>query len=123
MPVPKISTNNPMVDKFYDNTQSNIIRITEDKLQVILYKNKEAIERKSNFLTPLTLLISLILTLFTSNFKDFLTISKNTWQGFYMFCVLALFIWLCIELKNKKKIISVEELLENIRTQNQTTDE
>ena len=58
----EISTDNPMVSQFYDNTQSNIIRITDDKLNVILLENKESIEKHGNYLSPLTLLISLVLT-------------------------------------------------------------
>ena len=117
-----ISTDNPMVDQFYDNTQSNIIRITDDKLNVILLENKEAIEKRSNFLTPLTLLITLVLTFCTNDFKDFLMIPKDAWQGFYMFCILGSAIWLIIEIRKKKKVISVKELVERIRAQNQNKD-
>jgi len=119
---PNISTDNPMVDRFYDNTQSNVIRITDDKLKVILLENKDAIEKKSNFLTPLILLITLVLTFCTNDFKDFLTISKESWQGFYMFCILGSIVWLIIEIKKKKKVLTVKELLNKVRAQNQPTN-
>ena len=32
---PALLTDNPLVNEFYDNTQSNIIRINDDKLKVI----------------------------------------------------------------------------------------
>jgi hypothetical protein len=114
-----ISTDNPMVDQFYDNTQSNVIRITEDKLKVILLENKELIDKKSNFWTPLVLLITLILALCTTEFKSFLTIPKEYWGGFFMFCTVGSVIWLGIELKNTKKVLSTDELTAKIRAQNQ----
>ena len=59
---PALLTDNPLVNEFYDNTQSNIIRINDDKLKVILYEHKETITKNSNYITPLTLLISFIFT-------------------------------------------------------------
>lgn len=114
---PNISTTNPMVDKFYDNTQSNIIRITDDKLKVILLENKEAVQKQGNFWTPLVLLVTLILAFCTTDFKDFLSIPKEYWGGFYMFCTLGALIWLIIEWKKIKKAMSIEELTERIRNQ------
>jgi|TARA_B110000093_G_scaffold178992_1_gene218400 hypothetical protein len=115
-----ISTSNPMVDKFYDNTQSNIIRITEDKLKVILLENKDLINKKSDYITPLILLITLILAFCTTEFKEFATVPKEYWGGFFMFCTLGSIVWLIKELKKIKKALTVEELTEKIRIQNQT---
>ena len=120
---PNISTDNPLVNKFYDNTQSNIIRITDDKLKVILLENRESIEKKSNFLTPLILLITFGLTFCTSDFNDFINISKDVWQAFYLFCFLGSLVWLIIEWNKKKEVLTVEDLLNKIRTKNQSEDE
>lgn len=112
---PALLTDNPLVNQFYDNTQSNIIRINDDKLKVILYENKEIITRNSNYLTPLTLLISFILTFCTTDFKDFVNISSATWKGFYLFCGFASLIWMIIELKKIKKVTSIDELINKIK--------
>jgi len=120
---PVISTDNPMVDKFYDNTQSSVIRITDDKLKVILLENKEAIEKKSNFWTPLVLVITLILTICTTTFKTFMTIPKEYWGAFFMFCTLGAIVWLIIELSKIKKLLTVNELIDKIRAQNQPVPE
>lgn len=120
---PAISTDNPMVDQFYDNMQSNVIRITEDKLKVILLENKERIDKKSNFWTPLVLLITLILALCSTEFKEFLSIPKEYWGGFFMFCTLGAVIWLVIELKKIKKVLTVDELAEKIRAQTEPDPE
>lgn len=118
---PALLTDNPLVKEFYDNTQSNIIRINDDKLKVILYENKETITKNSNYLTPLTLLISFILTFCTTDFIEFAKIPATTWQGFYLFCGIASFIWLVIELRKIKKIITIDELINKIKNQTNTT--
>lgn len=113
-------TDNPLVNEFYDNTQSNIIRINDDKLKVILYENKETITKNINYITPLTLLISFILTFCTTDFKEFAKIPATAWQGFYLFCGIASLIWLVIELKKIKKAITIDELINKIKNQTNT---
>lgn len=114
---PNLLTNNPMVDQFYDNTQSNVIRITDDKLKVILMENKEGLIKSNDFLAPLILLISLVLTFCTTDFKDFLTISASVWKALYLFLTMGACIWLFLELKKRKKNISIDELITKIRNQ------
>lgn len=114
---PNLLTNNPMVDQFYDNTQSNVIRITDDKLKVILMENKEGLIKSNDFLAPLTLLISFVLTFCTTDFKDFLWISSSVWKAFYLFLTFGAAVWLFLELKKRKKNISIDELITKIRNQ------
>lgn len=118
---PALLTDNPLVKEFYDNTQSNIIRINDDKLKVILYENKETITKNSNYLTPLTLLISFILTFCTTDFKEFGKIPATTWQSFYLFCSIGSLIWFIIELKKIKKVITIDELINKIKNQTNTS--
>ena len=115
---PALLTNNPLVNEFYDNSQSNIIRINDDKLKVILLENKASISKNNNYLTPLTLLLTFILTFCTASFKDFASLSATTWQAFYIFCGLASLIWMIIELSKIKKTTSTDELINKIKNQN-----
>lgn len=117
---PALLTNNPMVENFYDNTQSNVIRITDDKLKVILLENKEGLRKQNDFIAPLTLLISLILTFCTTDFRDFLTVAAPVWKAFYFFLTIASFIWLFIELQRKRKTVTIDQLIEQIRRQKQS---
>jgi hypothetical protein len=117
---PALLTDNPLVNQFYDNTQSNIIRINDDKLKVILYENKETISNNQNFLTPLSLLITFILTYCTTDFKKFLEIPATTWEGFYFFCCLASIVWLFVELKKIKKNITLDQLIDKIKNPTNT---
>jgi len=118
---PALLTDNPMVDNFYDNTQSNVIRITDDKLKVILLENKESLIKNNDFLAPLTLLISLILTFCTTDFREFLTITAPVWKAFYLFLTIAASIWLFRELRGIKKRITIDQLIDKIRKQKPPT--
>ena len=118
---PALLTDNPMVDNFYDNTQSNVIRITDDKLKVILLENKESLIKNNDFLAPLTLLISLILTFCTTDFREFLTITAPVWKAFYLFLTIAAAVWLFRELKGLKKRITIDQLIEKVRKQKPPT--
>jgi len=114
---PALLTNNPMVDQFYDNTQSNIIRITDDKLKVILLENKETIVKNHDYLAPLTLIISLILTFCTTDFKDFLSIGSASWKGLYLALTAGAVVWLIITIRHRNKSITIDELITKIRNQ------
>jgi len=118
---PALLTNNPMVGDFYDNTQSNVIRITDDKLKVILMENKQSLSGSTDFLAPTTLLLSLILTYCTTDFREFLKVSAAVWQGFYFFLTLGTIAWLVIVLRKIKQSISVDQLIELVRKQKQPT--
>ncbi len=112
---PALLTDNPIVNEFYDNTQSNIIRITDDKLKVILLDNKESLIKNNDFIAPLTLFISLILTFCTTDFNNFLTITASTWKALYLFFTLSSAIWLLVELRKRKKSITIDELINKVR--------
>lgn len=117
---PALLTNNPMVDNFYDNTQSNVIRITDDKLKVVLLENKESLKRNNDFIAPLSLLISLILTFCTTDFRDFLTIGAPVWKALYLFLTIGSVIWLIIELRHIRKTVTIDQLIDQIRRQKQS---
>ena len=72
-------------DKFVSqkrsNTKSDLIEITEDKLENILIKNNKYVDLKTKWLTPFSLLFTFVLSWFTSEFKDFIVgiISCSIW--------------------------------------------
>lgn len=85
-------------DKFVSqkrtNTKSDLIEITEDKLENILIKNSKYVDLKSKWLTPFSLLFTLVLSLFTTEFKDFISISKYTWQALFIIGIISCSVWL-----------------------------
>lgn len=81
--------------KSFENTKTNQIIITEDKLKVILYEHKEYLYDKTSFIAPLSIIISIILTFSTASFNNAtLGIQANVWQAFFMMAFFLSFLWL-----------------------------
>ena len=85
-------TNNRFINKICTNTKSDLIEITEDKLENILIKFLSDYRNSTIWLTPLGIFLSLLITVLTADFKKFLDISKDTWCGiFYVALVISFF--------------------------------
>ncbi len=115
-----IDSNNPMLDQFYNNTKSNVIQITDDKLKNILLENEKAMQSQSSWIAPFTLLLSTILTFCTNTFKEFGSIDAPTWKAFFLFIILGSSIWLIITLIKVRRRNTIDQLIQKIRNQDST---
>lgn len=70
------------------NIKSDLIEITHDKLENILLKHLSSVSVKGSWITPSGILLSVLLTLCTAEFKEFWGVSKESWQA--VFIVLAI---------------------------------
>lgn len=86
------------VEQIHTNIQTSIIIITEDKLENAVNKHLEGCKSKDKWATPAGILVSLIIMFNTSEFKQSFGVSKESWQGFFMFLSLAVFVWLFLNL-------------------------
>lgn len=86
------------VEKIHTNIQTSIIIITEDKLENAVNKHLEGCKSKEKWAAPAGILISLIIMFYTSDFKESFGISKDSWQGFFMFLSFSVFVWLLFTL-------------------------
>ena len=85
--------NNRFVNKFCSNTQSDLIEITEDKLENILIKFLKEYKKTLEWTTPLGLFLSFLLTCLTADFKDFLNIPKETWCAMLYILMVMSLVW------------------------------
>jgi hypothetical protein len=90
------SSEDKFVDKKRINTKSDLIEITEDKLENILLKNQKYLDLKTSWINPLSIFLTLLLALLTADFKDFLGISKNYWEPIFIIGIVLSFIWLAL---------------------------
>jgi len=70
------------VNEEISNTSVNVIKIVEDRLENILIKHIGRIKKSNDWKGPFALLVSLVTTIFTSDFHDtfgilFMTISRT----------------------------------------------
>lgn len=82
------------VNQKRNNTKSDLIEITEDKLENILLKHLHKKQKAQSWLTPLTLFMTVLIVLLTSDFKDFIGIKKEVWNALFLLTLFVSFIWL-----------------------------
>ena len=116
-----ISPNNDsrFINQVCSNTKSDLIEITEDKLENILMKYLFIYKKIKSWVTPLSIFLTIFTTLLTTNFnKDFLSIPKEVWCAMFYICLLFSFFWLIYQITyiviNKKKV-KIEILIKSIK--------
>jgi uncharacterized membrane protein len=78
------------------NTASDLIVITKDKIENILLKHLKNMNTQLGWVTPLGLTVSIALTLMTTNFKDFANISASIWTAVFIIGLVLSIIWLIV---------------------------
>ncbi|MDR0891585.1 MAG: hypothetical protein LBN24_03130 [Mediterranea sp.] len=111
------------VDQTYHNKKTNLIEITQDKLENILMKHLSNLEIKGSWVAPLTTSITCFLAIITSDFKDALLLNGDTWKA--VFIVLGIFSigWLIInttKIYKCRKRTTVDFLIETIKNAHQS---
>ena len=98
------------------NINTNIVCINEDKLELILNEFCKNVEKKREFVTPLSLIITIIATLTTATFSDRI-LEAEVWEAlFWMFlivCVICLIKSIYHAAKTYKQT-SVKDVLKKI---------
>jgi hypothetical protein len=92
------SDDSRFVNKKLSNVKSDLIEITEDKLENILLKHLKKIGIKTSWLAPLGLFISVTLAFNTSIFTDKFGMSSNTWEAIFFLTIIGSGLWLIISL-------------------------
>lgn len=108
----KISTESQYVKQIYSNTQCDVIVITEDKLKYILSNLISNLRKSEQWLTPLSLFVTLLITVLTADFNtDFLNISKNIWSALFYLCLIGSFCWLVLSVFQSIKYYRTTQLI------------
>jgi hypothetical protein len=101
-----------------ENIKSDLIIITHDKLENILLKHLERLLLKNKWLTPLSLFISIFVTLLTASFKDAFGLTKEIWTSIFIVCCIISLFWLIvsvISLIKHRKETTIESLINKIK--------
>jgi uncharacterized membrane protein YqjE len=101
----------------YERTASDILKITEDKLELKLIKLKDSIENKSNIFCYFGMTLTIIIVLITASFKDFI-FSSALWQAIFIVSLVLLALLtiksIIIYHRNKKDIKSVIQEIKEV---------
>ncbi|ABM25694.1 hypothetical protein Sputw3181_2877 [Shewanella sp. W3-18-1] len=87
------STESRFVNARRSNVKTDLIEITEDKLENILLKHLKKMETRKGWLAPLGLLISVVLANVTAAFTAKFGISASTWEAVFILGAIGSGIW------------------------------
>ena len=71
-----------------ENIQTDLIKITRDKLEIILLKEFNSMKKVSDWKTPASIFITSLITVLTATFKDFL-LPKEIWNAIFLLLMLS----------------------------------
>jgi len=100
------------------NVAQEFIMITEDKTYRCLREWKDSIETRNTWIAPVSLLVPLVLTFVTADFKDAFGIAKNTWQAVFMIGIVLASLWTIseiVKLVKQRGSPTVEELIQDLK--------
>ena len=104
------------IKSVHSNLEQVLIHITEDKLRLVLNEHIKKVERKKDWVAPFSLLIAIITTFATSNFKEAL-FSASTWEAiFFIVGMLSLF-WLCNSVWIALTASTIDDIVSQIKNQ------
>ena len=106
------------VGAVHSNLTQEVIKITYDKLKLILTQYINNVERRKEWLTPLSLLVTFLIVFSTTNFKDSLSIKSDTWEAFFLMASFLTFVWLIFTVVRAVKTKSLEDIIKLIKSDN-----
>jgi hypothetical protein len=84
--------------KVHANVEQEIIVTTEDKIRLCLMKHLSKVEKKGMWIAPAGILMTLIITFITADFKVFL-FPAATWAAVFIMSTLLTVIWLLYSIR------------------------
>lgn len=102
----------------HDNTSQHVIRITRDRLKLVLIEYEGLIGKSNAWHVPLGIFLTIFLVLCTAEFKSFEYLSKATLEAFFILCCILSFGWLVATLKARKKAPEIDSIVDLIANKN-----
>jgi hypothetical protein len=110
------SGQNVAITKIYNNTSQEIINTTSDRLRINLTNHLSRLEINKAWQTPFGLFVTIILVFCTADFKAAFGLSKDTWNAIFVIGAAASFVWLVVCVLKVNKSVTVDDVIEAIRT-------
>lgn len=103
------------VDEIHDNTSTELINITVDKLKLILIDHVKKTEDTKAWQPPLGMAVTILLVFCSAQFQVAFGISADTWRAIFMIGGVVSFIWLCITLSKLRHTSTIDEVIDVIK--------
>jgi len=110
--------NNQFVEELISCIKSNLIVITQDKLEKIFSEHLNKDRKIHMWITPCSLCTTILIAFLSAEFKDFAGLKKSVWEAFFFLSFLATLVWTIIAvfqaLNNKASDKSfIDDILNN----------
>lgn len=86
------------VDTRRSNVKSDLIEITEDKLENILLKHLHCLKYRTGWVAPLSIFATLLVTILTATFTDNFVLKAEEWKPIFIFCCLGAGGWFLLSI-------------------------
>ena len=96
------------------NLPQEVITTTEDKVRLCLSEHLKRMEKKRGWFTPLGILVALIATLITTNFKD-AGLDAATWKAFFIIATVLSFGWLIYSVIKALRSEKIEDIIGELK--------
>lgn len=96
------------------NLPPDVITTTEDKVRLCLSEHLKKMEKKKSWVTPLGILLALIATLITTNFKD-VGLAAPTWQAIFIIAAILSSVWLIFSVIEASRSEKIEDIISELK--------
>lgn len=104
------------IKSVHGDLSQEVITITVDKLKLILHQQSSTIENKNSWIAPTGILITIILTIITATFKDYI-LPQNVWHAIFIISLFLVSFWMIKSLWITFRSPTIEDLVEKIKEQ------
>lgn len=98
------------------NVTQEFIIITADKARLILHDAADCMERRDSWQTPAGILVTILVIFPTTAFQNFLGITKEVWNAFFIMAAILSAVWCIRALLRRRKAFTIEEIVNLLRT-------
>jgi hypothetical protein len=78
---------------FHANLAQELIVTTKDKIELCLLHHQEELQIQREWTTPFGILVAVLMTLLTADFKDGLGLKKEVWQAIFLMAAATSGVW------------------------------
>jgi len=111
----KIVAETVEVTNIHDNVAQEVVRITVDRLQLVLSKHVQHLEARRQWVAPLGILVAILMAFATTSFKEFY-FSADTWRAFFILSGILVFAWLVKSGLGAFRSKGVEDIIEELKS-------
>ncbi len=97
------------------NTSQEVIITTEDKVQLCLTNHLKRMEKKRDWIAPLGIFLTIVITFFTTSFKSVGSFSVDTVKALFVISGVLSFAWLFKSVITAWKSEKIEDIVQELK--------